>query len=218
MVTKNKINNIAITINLKHHFLSNGMQQNIIFLANLINKIDDKNCFLLYFGELKNNNFIDPKKCISYEDYYDKNQYSFDLIIYAGFNPGQKRHLIDKSRHKNTKFICIQYGNELTDDIYYSLNPEFKKKPKQEVGPLDQIWTSPHYKQNIPYLITKYKNNNIKIVPYLWDDIFIKEQFNQLKIKESFQEFKSNIDITSVTIFEPNISFTKTSLIPINIV
>ena len=130
----------------------------------------------------------------------------------------KKRHLIDKLRHKHTKFICIQYGNELTDDIYYSLNPKLKKKPKEEVGPLDQIWTSPHYKQNIPYLITKYKNKNIKIIPYLWDDIFIKRQFNDLNINESFQVFKSKIDISSVTIFEPNISFTKTSLIPINIV
>ena len=61
MVTKNRIINIAITINLKHHFLSNGMQQNILFLANCINKIPGKNCFLLYFGQLKNNNLIDDK-------------------------------------------------------------------------------------------------------------------------------------------------------------
>ena len=47
---------------------------------------------------------------------------------------------------------------------------------------------------------------------------FIIKQFKDLKLKISFEEFKSSIDINRVTIFEPNISFVKTSLIPVFIV
>lgn len=212
------INNIAVTIDFDKHMLANGMQQNIIFLADCINHIRDKRCFLLYVGSPPNYDLVDNNLCISYDEYFAERNVSFDLIIYAGFNPGQKRHLIDRERNKVTKFVCFLYGNELTDSICYSLDNNFKKISREEVSPLEQIWTSPHYKRNIPFLQTKFKNKNVKIAPFLWDSKFLMKQFKDLKLDTSFEEFKSSIDIHKVTIFEPNISFAKTSLVPVFIV
>ena len=218
MSSKKIINNVALTIDFDKSMLANGMQQNIIFLADCINNIPDKKCFLLYVGSPPNYNLVDKNLCISYNEYFAKRIVSFDLIIYAGFNPGQKRHSIDRERHKATKFVCFLYGNELTDSIIYSLDNNFKKISREEVSPIDQIWTSPHYKRNIPFLQTKFKNKNVKIAPFLWSSDFIMKQFRDLKLKISFEEFKSSIDINRVTIFEPNISFVKTSLVPVFIV
>ena len=212
------INNIAVTIDFDKPMLANGMQQNIIFLADCINQIRDKRCFLLYVGSLPNYELVDKNLCISYSDYFAKKIVSFDLIIYAGFTPGQKNHLIDKDRNKTTKFVCILYGSELADAIFYSLDNNFQKIAREDVSPIDQIWTSPHHKRNIPFLQTKFKNKNVKIAPFIWDSTFILKQFKDLKLKKSFEEFKSSIDINRVTIFEPNISFIKTSLVPLFIV
>ena len=209
---------IGITIDLTFGFLSNGMQQNIIFLSNCINQLEGKKCFLLYHGEFVNNNFLKKDLCISYMDYIRNEKIKLDIVIYAGFNPGQDIHTKEKQKNKSTKYISIQYGNELTDDIYFSLSNKNKSFFKETIGPLDQIWTSPHYEKNIPYLITKNKNENVQIIPYIWEDIFIKDQLGKFKFSESLESFKSEINIKKVSIFEPNLSFSKTSLIPINIV
>ncbi len=212
---RKNIRTIAVTINLDIHYLSNGMQQNILFLVNCLNNIPGKNCIILYYGQLKENNFIKNESSISYEEYYSNNVKSFDLVIYAGFVPSQARHLFDKKRNKHTKFILIQYGNELADCIHFSLDSSFKQKPKNDVFPLDEIWTSPHHIRNIPFLKTKYNVNNVKVAPFLWDSSFLLKQFYELGINKNIEEFKSNIDIKKVTIFEPNISFVKTSLVPL---
>ena len=49
---------IAITIDLSRDYLSNGVQQNLIFLADCINQIKGKECFFLYIGELNSKNLI----------------------------------------------------------------------------------------------------------------------------------------------------------------
>ena len=218
MSSKKIIEDIAVTIDFDKPMLSNGMQQNIIFLADCINNISDKKCFLLYVGSPPNYDLVNKNLCISYDQYFAKKIVSFDLIIYAGFNPGQTRHVIDTERNKKTKFVCLLYGNELTDSIFYSLDNNFKKISREEVSPINQIWTSPHYKRNIPFLQTKFKNKNVKIAPFLWASDILMKQFKDLKLDISFEKFKSSIDINRVTIFEPNISFVKTSLVPVFIV
>ena len=208
---------IGLTIDFTIDFSSNGMQQNIIFLANCINSIPGRECYLIYFGDLIKNNFLREELCISYIDYINKNNLKFDIVIYSGFNPGQKNHLLDKQNNKSTKYVSIQYGNELVIDMQETLNGA-PKKLAEIITPLDQIWTSPHYERNIPYLKTKNKNNNIKLCPYIWDDLFIKNQLTHLNINQSIENYKSGLDINRVSIFEPNLNFSKTSLLPINIV
>ena len=209
---------IGITIDLTNGFFCNGMQQNIIFLSNCINQLEGKKCFLLYHGKFIRNNFLKEDLCISYSEYIRNKKIQLDILIYAGFNPGQEIHQNEKQKNKTTKYVSIQYGNELTDDIYFSLSNKDKILFKGIIEPLDQIWTSPHYVKNISYLKTKNRNENIKIIPYIWDDIFIKNQFEELKINKKFEIFKKELNINKVTIFEPNLSFTKSCLIPINIV
>ena len=209
---------IGITIDFTFGFLSNGMQQNIIFLSNCINQLEGKICFLLYNGDFITSNFLKKDLCIPYIDYINNEKINLDIVIYAGFNPGKDIHKNEKQKNKSTKYISIQYGNELTDDIYFSLTNKNKSFFKETIEPLDQIWTSPHYEKNIPYLITKNKNENVKVIPYIWEDIFIRDQLEKLEFSGNLELFKSQININRVSIFEPNLSFSKTSLIPINIV
>ena len=57
---KNVIN-IGITINFDKNFVSNGLQQNIIFLNNLFNQMDDTCCYLLWQGSKINEKIVNKK-------------------------------------------------------------------------------------------------------------------------------------------------------------
>ena len=215
------ISKIGITIDISREYLSNGVQQNLIFLADCINQIKGKECFFLYIGELQSNNLILSYSCISYEIYLKEKANIFDLIIYGGFLPQPDLHSFDRNRSKLTKFVYLQLGNELNEDIDSVIHPSEKRNKETFVVNMyefDQIWTSPHYKKSIPYLATKHHNHDVKISPYLWDDKFLKMQFENLKLNISFDSFKLNLNIKKVAVFEPNLFFTKTCLIPLFIV
>ena len=212
---------IAITIDLSRDYLANGVQQNLIFLADCINQIRGKECFFLYIGELDSKNLILNYSCISYEIYLKEKVNNFDLIIYGGFLPQPDLHSFDRNRSKSTKFVYLQFGNELNEDIDSILHPSEKRNKESflvSMYEFDQIWTSPHYKKSIPYLATKHHNHEVKISPYLWDDKFLKMQFENLKLNISFDSFKLNLNFKKVAVFEPNLFYTKTCLIPIYIV
>ena len=210
--------NIAITIDISKGFLSNGLQQNLIFLADCINLISGKKCYFLYLGVLDDLNYISKYPCISYKNYLKDKNVRFDLIIYGGFLPNPKDHAFDQSRWKNTKFVSLQLGNEMNHDIDSSLHRSEKKIKgflTSNLYSFDQIWTSPHYEHSIPYLATKHHNKNVKIAPYIWNDTFIKLQLDDLEANDDIESFKSSLDIKSISIFEPNLFYTKTCLIPL---
>ena len=209
---------IGITIDLSHGFGRNGLTQNIIFLMQCINSIPGRKCYLIYLGEFSKNNFLNKDLSVSYENYIKKNKIRFDVIIYGGFSPSKQDHEYDKSKNNSRKYVLLQLGNELTDDIQNSLFSEDRAVNIINNLSIDQIWTSPHYERNITYLKTKYRNNNVIISPYLWSPDFIMKQFEELKSSLKLNEFKNKININKVCVFEPNLYFTKTSLIPINIV
>ena len=76
------------------------------------------------------------------------------------------------------------------------------------VGEIDEIWTSPHYKQHIDYaaVLNRTEIKNSKVVPYVWDSCFV----TQYGTKETI-EWKPPSDWRSqdIVIMDPNISFQK---------
>ena len=218
MKLNSKLVNIAITIDISKGFLSNGLQQNLIFLADCINLISGKKCYFLYLGVLNSASFISKYPCISYASYLKDKEFKFDLIIYGGFLPNPKDLSFDQSRWESTKSVSLQLGNEMNHDIDNSLHRSEKKIKRSLTANLysfDQIWTSPHYEHSVPYLATKYHNKNVKIAPYIWNDTFIKLQLADLGLSDDIESFQSNLDIQSISVFEPNIYYTKTCLIPL---
>ena len=102
----NHIFNVGITINFDKNFLSNGLQQNVIFLNNLINNIENFRCFYLYEGSQINEKIIDKKICFPYENILTDNSIEFDLIIMMGFTFADNVVLKIKEKKKKYK-ICF---------------------------------------------------------------------------------------------------------------
>ena len=81
---------VGITIDFKVNFFSNGLQQNIVFLNNLINNLDNFSSFYIFQGEDINQEIIDKNFCIPYSELFQQNNCGFDLIILMGFSISKK--------------------------------------------------------------------------------------------------------------------------------
>jgi hypothetical protein len=83
------------------------------------------------------------------------------------------------------------------------------------VGELNEIWVSPHYKQHDEYAaIINHVNpgpKSLRIAPYVWDPcILTLDGSRNLKWRP-----RNKNETETIVILEPNISFQKTSLIPL---
>ena len=117
----NKIINIGITINFDTNFFSNGLQQNIIFLNNLINQIDNFNCFYLWEGSQINEKIVDKKFCFLIRIYSKIILLILTLIIMMGFTFGDDVVLEIKEKKKNTKIVLMQCGNQFVENMNFAL-------------------------------------------------------------------------------------------------
>ena len=82
------------------------------------------------------------------------------------------------------------------------------------IGELDEVWVSPHYKQHEEYACylnhtdpTKQKHTT---VPYVWDPCFLINTPKDLRWR-----LRNGAEKETIIITEPNISFQKSSIIPI---
>jgi len=210
--------NIGITINFEVSLYSNGLQQNIVILNNLINEIENFKSYYIYQGKKIETNLIDKKLCFPYEDILKNESIQFDLIIMMGITFSEKIISAIKNRNKNTKLILLQCGNQFVENMSYSIfDIDSTHTPLEKSNQIDQIWTLPHYKKNISFMKTFFKNHKAKCVPYIWDSIFIEHQINNSIYKDQEINFAS-INSKGFLIMEPNMFFSKNCILPIFIV
>ena len=83
------------------------------------------------------------------------------------------------------------------------------------IGEQDEIWTSPHYGQNAEYAAAlnqiEPKHPSMRIAPYVWDPCILT---NDGKRHVQWRPRQANEPITFL-LMEPNISFQKTSIVPL---
>ncbi len=210
--------NIGITINFDKNLYSNGLQQNVVILNNVLNQINEFRSFFLYEGKLLNSDLIDKNLCFPYKELLSDSAIHFDLIIMMGFTIKEEMiSLIKKNKHK-TKFVLLQCGNQFVENMSFALSEnDTPYSPISNSLLIDQIWLLPHYKKNLSFMKTYYKNKNVMLVPYIWDSLFIDYQIKNSIYKD--QEIKlSQINKNSVLIMEPNIFFCKNCILPLFIV
>lgn len=190
--------NILITSSLNHGFHQNGLQQNIIFLAELLSDIG------LHVTLLINHSIdeciVHPANILIIEQ--DEIQdYKFDYILNAAFFIRGKDLKLAKEKNPSLQNVHIEYGNRMIADIENAQSSKFRMIHEN----VDQVWISPHYKIAIPYYKTLYHTQNVFILPYIWTPKYIEDK----------EPIRVDHDSINVAVLEPNISITKSSLIPI---
>lgn len=206
---------IGITIDMSVAFWANGMQQNIVFLYELLNRAGN-NCY--YITHKKPAYILNKRhQGMMLDDLLSDDGETFDAIIIAGFDLLPDMYDKLKLRNKNLKVILVHFGNKMMDDIHYGISaPETKRIPLAKPKYLSQIWISPHHEYGKQYLKTYYNFENVHAIPYIWDPFFVQEKIKDLKSK-NLSPFFDPKKINNVCIFEPNISHLKNCIIPVAI-
>jgi len=117
-------------------------------------------------------------------------------------------------RMTGAKSYKLYLGNILNIDIETPMFYQTTNFAHHVIGELDEVWVSPHYKQHAEYACYLNHTDPFKqkslTVPYVWDSCFIDNTKKDLKWRPREGEEKETFVIT-----EPNISFQKSSIVPI---
>ena len=113
---------------------------------------------------------------------------------------------------KGVRTIKLYLGNVLNIDTETVTKTPGLHFTHHVAGSLSEIWTSPHYTMNLPYLlgVNGLTWGHGRLVPYVWDPKWIQGLNRWTPSPTWFQ--------TDIVIMEPNISFQKSSLYPILLV
>ena len=189
---------ILLTATLNRSLFVNGLNQNIIFFAEMLKDMGHNVCISVDHNV---EDCIDPPLGILIMEQDEINDYTFDYILHTG-SP-LKDETITKAKERNPKLknIHFHYGNRLTTDIEQCTSETAHALSNYLV---DEVWISPHYAFSIPYLQTYYKTETVVLAPYIWAPKYMEG------VRQYSPEDEKNIAIT-----EPNISFTKNCLLPI---
>ena len=209
---------IGITIDFNIQFHANGLQQNIVFLRNLLDNIPKLRPIYIYTGKIPEVDFISKENCISYSDFVNSGHNDYDLIIFMGFWLDQKVINKIKKVNKKIKITLMQCGNQFIENsmrvVHHYEKVDYINNPLEGI---DVIWMLPQHSQNISYMKTFYRVENIKIAPCIWDPLFIDNQLKSVSNVSQNNNFLPEKN-KSIVILEPNLSIIKNCLLPIYIV
>ena len=189
--------NILLTATFNRSLFVNGLNQNIVFLAEMLKDMG-------YNVSICVNHDVeecqDPPLDILIMEEHEIGDYEFDYILQTGSL--LKRETIDLAKSKNPrcKHVHVHYGNRLMTDVELCTSNDKMALPSDNV---DEVWVSPHYSFSIPYLQIFYKTQRVFVIPYIWSPKYMN---NSLKYVPGSPK--------NVGIMEPNLNFTKNCLMP----
>ena len=161
--------NILLTANYKNGLFSNGLQQNIVFLADLLKDIGFTPIIAINH---KMEECIDPPCDILIVEENELLEYCEDIsfILNTSWLINNDIIKLIKAKNKNSKNIHIVYGNGLLADIERcSWQDHLAISTKM----VDEIWISPHYKFSYNYYKTYYNTEKVFELPYIWSSKYI---------------------------------------------
>jgi len=185
----------------------NGLTQNIVVLYELFESLGYSSYLFQHISSSQTDKkpFINNYKLISTSDIlYSTINVKIFIEIGMSMDATTRAHL----RSSGTRIIKLYLGNILNIDIETIQNFNSMFFNHHIVGEIDEIWTSPHYKQHIDYsaVINRTEIKNSRIVPYVWDSCFL----TQYGTKDTIEWIApKSWQTQDIIIMDPNISFQK---------
>jgi hypothetical protein len=184
----------------------NGLTQNIVVLYDLFESLGYTSYLFQHTSSHTDKKpFINNYKIINVNDIL-RGLINIKIFIEIGMSIDATTRAYLRS--SGTKIIKLYLGNILNIDIETIQNFNSMFFSHHIVGEIDEIWTSPHYKQHIDYaaVINRTEIKNSRIVPYVWDSCFV-TQYGTKDIIEWTSP--SSWQTQDIVIMDPNISFQK---------
>ena len=186
----------------------NGLTQNIVVLYDQFEALG----YMVYL--LQNGTSTSDRKAfiLNYRTISSQDLVKNKMPIKAFIEIGMSIDALTRGylRSVGAKIVKLYLGNILNIDIETIQNFKDMFFNHHIVGELDEIWTSPHYKQHIDYasILNRTPMHTGRVVPYVWDSCFItnygtKETMNWVP--------PSSWQTMDFVMMDPNISFQKCS-------
>lgn len=208
---------IALTINSSRNIWSSGASQSLCFVYDILKRLGHE-CVFISNGPrppyaMKGHRFIPKDKVLQ-----DKN-FKIDVLLMGDLlldYPAVSEFL---SRNPSMKCIYFNLENKLcadTEDILFPSAQQLQSNPASDKlnFMFDEIWVLPHHAYHLNYLQSVFRNDKVKIVPYLWDSHFISVSVTKTQKEKLFYNPANGV-LNKVCIFEPNENFIKNCLIPL---
>ena len=220
--------NIGITIGLTADYESlwiNGIKLNALYLANTLIEIGEHNVWILDTSEKVTDLTKVAWDTSRFPIYKFKEKWEdVDLLITLGTSLPTDWIKKMRTSNPNVKVIKYQCGNNYVVDMERVLfgDPTRDGIPSWDLGH-DETWMIPQQEyQNFDYFQTIYRqeDHQVKVVPFIWDSMFIEKNNELLKKSGSKLPIYSPKPIADkkISVMEPNLNVVKYSLIPILIV
>lgn len=227
---RNKINDdkdvkigITLLLNDVKSFFSNGINQNSLYLCELLLNIGYDVHFIVEDTKLIN---IDKQNLndILYDKRFKLTKFSellyseFNIIITLSFSYGET-FIYNYLKHMNTKHIGYFCGNSYIIETEKILYNQHKSRQNDnynfninELSKYDQIWSIPQMAEiNLDFWSILHKCKCIE-VPFVWSNSAIKLFCKANSCVEEDLYYKNKGVDKKIAIFEPNISIMKWAL------
>ncbi|MFY7728209.1 MAG: DUF2827 family protein [Flavobacterium sp.] len=218
-----KIGITLLLLNDVKSFFSNGINQNSLFLCELL-----LNCGFDVYFIVEDTKLLaisdETMRDILYDPRFQLKKYSeilhaeFHVIITLSFSYGEQ-FIYNYLKHMNTKHVGYFCGNSYiieTEKILYNQHKERQKDAYDftinGLTKYDEIWSIPQMSEiNLDFWSILFKCKCIE-VPFVWSNNAITLFCKANKCKEEDLLYKNRGPDKKVAIFEPNISIMKWAL------
>jgi hypothetical protein len=219
---------IGITIGLTKENESlwiNGIKLNALYLANTLMNIGEHDVWILDTSDKVEDLTKVTWDTNKFPIFKFKDKFKeIDLLITLGTSIPESWSKSIKSINPNAKIVKYQCGNNYIVDMERVLfgDPDAEGIPSWDTGH-DQTWAIPqqeHHNKEYFQLIYRHKKDDVKIVPFVWDPVFIDRDRDLLiKLGKKFPKYiPKPISEKKISVMEPNLNVVKYALIPIMIV
>lgn len=193
-----------------HSIFSNGLFQNIYFIYLLLESMGYNPILLVNEKKGEVPEFMKSVRCMLMEE-LARSPFAVHAYIEIGMSidPSLRGFL----KKLGAKTIKIYLGNILNIDVETPMFYPAINFSHHIVGEMEEIWVSPHYEMHREYaaVLNHVPIESSKIVPYVWEPLFL-TNFGTRAVR---WKPKKADEPTTILIMEPNISFQKSSLIPL---
>lgn len=219
---------IGITIGLTQEYESlwiNGIKLNALYLAKTLMCIPGYEVWILDTSDK-----VEDLSKVTWDTnifkifkFTDKCK-EVDLLITLGTSIPESWSKSIKETNPNIKIIKYQCGNNYVVDMERVLfgDPDATGIPSWDIGH-DQTWAIPqqeYHNKEYFQLIYRHNTDDVKIVPFIWDPMFIdRDRDTLMNGGKKFPKYYSKpVSEKKISVMEPNLNVVKYSMIPIMIV
>lgn len=207
---------IFLTADLKLGIFSNGMNQNIFALQELLTDLGHEVYLIAEENPNKDKKFSYNKRII--KDYNVITIHDVvlkgikgDAIIQTGITYGAEWIKKLKKISPSIKNIHVNYGPRLFIDIEHCVSGSEGGSAGRHKY-VDEVWTSPHYGYSIDYYKILYRTDNVKFLPYIWSNKLMKKKEKERNKNNETCFYKPSGEV-NIAIMEPN-NIVKNSVCP----